>query len=533
MQQQFIYCVLQIIVINVINEISRISITINRRHISKSNDALKKTSIIDSIRINITLLDYQTNTSNYVAKLNPHILGISLKGSSEKLKACFYSCCNLLILQQIYCDRYQSFQLIYLSGQINMAFSILMVKYTSFKASTVYVGVVILAKTLIQTYFEPFNPVYFISLILLSFSILMVSYINEKYRRLAFLHQFTNRQWESIIPTLIQNPFLLFTFDEERMIFRIKLFNDIQISDWGVKTDQSENLRYFLRTYYVGKETLEQYIVSKLKRTSVTQSELLEQKLKITKEDKYNDQQKQIAITFSQFELSETVFMIVFDQNEERVKGLEKIKNALIQGINQHQELTLNFIKKQLALINQSINLNPGIDFLYKLKLHCLYFQGRFTQCNSFQDIEEDVKFFSLKFLIKEVVHIYEMAFPQQKFEITFSETHEYQMFSNLKLVQIYILTIFQSLYRQQNQPVIYIHIKELNQEIKKIQILITCYDSYDIVKQLLTNQIFYKIQTRICPSTKIKVKNEAIMFILYQDLEQLNQIRLLQEEIE
>lgn len=57
------------------NEISRVSTTIYRRYISRSNDALKKTSIIDSTRINITLLNNQTNTSNNVAKLNSHILG--------------------------------------------------------------------------------------------------------------------------------------------------------------------------------------------------------------------------------------------------------------------------------------------------------------------------------------------------------------------------------------------------------------------------------------------------------------------------
>lgn len=44
-----------------------------------------------------------------------------------------------------------------------------------------------------------------------------------------------------------------------------------------------------------------------------------------------------MLITLSEFYLNQDVYLIVFDQHEQKVKGLEKLKNALIHGINQHQ----------------------------------------------------------------------------------------------------------------------------------------------------------------------------------------------------
>ena len=49
----------------------------------------------------------------------------------------------------------------------------------------------------------------------------------------------------------------MFTFDEERLNFNLKIANDMTDICWDNEKTPSENLRFFLRSFKMGNDNLE------------------------------------------------------------------------------------------------------------------------------------------------------------------------------------------------------------------------------------------------------------------------------------
>ncbi|CAD8128733.1 unnamed protein product [Paramecium sonneborni] len=193
----------------------------------------------------------------------------------------------------------------------------------------------------------------FMQIIIATLCILLFIYQNDQNQRAHFQLQFSDKQWEQTLPVIIQSPFLMFTFDEERINFNLKLQNDIKKICWDTEKAPSENLRSFLRSYKMGNDNLEQYILNR-KRSCNDYQKIFYYNLRIQRHDQEIEQKKAL-IRLSDFYLGQQVFLIVFDQHEQKIRQLSKLKDALIQGINQHQNLTHNFLKKQLVLMQNAI----------------------------------------------------------------------------------------------------------------------------------------------------------------------------------
>ncbi|CAD8045004.1 unnamed protein product [Paramecium primaurelia] len=459
---------------------------------------------------------------------------ISLKGSPEKVKAIFQFTNILLCILQIRANYYSTPQCIYLSGQNIMIFNMIMFYFSSIQEAPIQLIFFLVSRCVITALVnDMFMGQDLISIIITTLSILIFIYQNDQIQREHFLLQFSDKQWEQTLPVVIQSPFVMFTFDEERLNFNLKIANDMTGICWDNEKAPSENLRFFLRSFKMGNDNLEQYLVTR-SRTCSDYKKIFQFQLRIQRNEQIYGTKKYI-IRFSDFYLREQVFLIVFDQHEQKIRILEKVKTALIQGINQHQNLTINFLQKQQQLLQNLIVSNNSISTIYKMKIHCMYFIGKYTQCNSFQEIEQQIIQINITDMIKGLIHIYCMAYKTIQIEFSSSTFEDIYIFSNEQLLNIFLVIIFQTLVRIfQNGKTVFIHISETNnqQDLELIKISVLFNKSEELKQKLVYNQLFYKIQVRLSPKVDIVSNDNSCHFEIYKDLNLLNAIRMLEEDI-
>ncbi|CAD8119600.1 unnamed protein product [Paramecium sonneborni] len=459
---------------------------------------------------------------------------ISLKGSPEKVKTIFQFTNIIILFLQIRANQYSNPQSIYLSGQNIMIFNMIMFYFSSIQEAPIQLLLFLISRCLITGLVNDiFIGQDLISIVITSIGILIFIYQNDKIQREHFLLQFSDKQWEQTLSTIIQSPFVMFTFDEERLNFNLKIANDMKGICWDNEKAPSENLRFFLRSFKMGNDNLEQYLVTR-SRTCSDYTKIYQFQLRIQRNEQIYGTKKYV-IRFSDFYLREQVFLIVFDQHEQKIRTLEKVKTALIQGINQHQNLTINFLEKQLQLIQNIIISNNYISTIYKMKIHCMYFIGKYTQCNSFQEIEQKIIQINITDMIKGLIHIYCMAYKQIQIEFSSTTFEDIYIFSNEQLLNIFLVIIFQTLIRIfQNGKTVFVHISEINtqKDLELIKISILFNNSEELKQKLVFNSLFYKIQVRLSPKVDIVYNDNACHFEIYKDLNQLNAIRILEEDL-
>ncbi|CAD8116804.1 unnamed protein product [Paramecium sonneborni] len=463
------------------------------------------------------------------------LLFVSFKCTPEKVKSIFSFTNNLLSILQAYANYYQQPQSIYINGQNVMIFNMSMFYFSSIQEAPIQLIVFLTSRILIQGLQNDFFIVQdFIQIIITTLCILLFIYQNDQNQRAHFQLQFSDKQWEQTLPVIIQSPFLMFTFDEERINFNLKLQNDMKKIFWDTEKAPSENLRSFLRSYKMGNDNLEQYILNR-KRSCNDYQQIFLYNLRIQKYDQDIEQKKTI-IRLSDFYLGQQVFLIVFDQHEQKIRQLSKLKDALIQGINQHQNLTLNFLRKQLVLMQNALIQKNTTEHIYKLKIHCMYFIGKYTQCNSFQDIEEKLQQINFTEMIKDLIHIYNMAYKNIQIEFSSNSFVDIYAFSNEQLLKIFMIILFQTFVRlNKNGRTIFVHLTDSksNSEFQLIKIGIIFDKTQEFKQKLINNQLFYKIQVRLSPKVDIITSENCCQFLIYKNLEKLNEIRVLEEEIE
>ncbi|CAD8180163.1 unnamed protein product [Paramecium pentaurelia] len=463
------------------------------------------------------------------------LVGVSFKGTPEKVKSIFSFTNNLLCVLQVCANYYKYPQCIYINGQNVMIFNMTMFYFSSIQEAPIQLIVFLGSRLLISGLVNDFFIVQdFIQIIITTLCILLFIYQNDQNQRAHFQLQFSDKQWEQTLPVIIQNPFLMFTFDDERINFNLKLQNDMQKIFWDNEKAPSENLRSFLRSYKMGNDNLEQYILNRTRSCSDYKKIFLHS-LRIQRFDQESESKKTV-IRLSDFYLGQQVFLIEFDQHEQKIRQLSKLKDALIQGINQHQNLTINFLKKQLNLMQNAINSKNTIEHIYKLKIHCMYFIGKYTQCNSFQDIEEKIQQINITEMVKDLIHTYSMAYKHIQIEFSSNSFEDIYGLTNQQLLNIFLVILFQTFVRlNSNGKTIFVHLADTksNSEFQLIKISILFDKTEEFKQKLINNQLFYKIQVRLSPKVDIINLENSSQFLIYKNLQQLNDIRMLEEEIE
>ncbi|CAD8116808.1 unnamed protein product [Paramecium sonneborni] len=341
----------------------------------------------------------------------------------------------------------------------------------------------------------------------------------EKHKRLLFLSNNQGNDWHSLLPSIITDPFILFTYDEERMCFRYKNSSQIYHFPYCASELQAEeNFRQFLRMAFIGQISLEQFILNRIEKQTKF-FDLNQFTLKSNQQDSTDFEERSILL--AELYHLEDNFLIVLEQSKQRALTLQSTKDQLIDLIGQHQQLVQNFLKKQGSIINRCIlNQYNRMHLIYQVKLHHMYFEGKYKVSNSFQKLQfaSETVNLNFKIIFLSMISLFKKAYKDWNFYFDCSDT-QYDVIHYKDMAQDFIIQLLQVTLRKTNndyqtQTRILLHSKS---ELLFIRII--CVNTYLLAENLNKNLVVKYFLKFHSPETEIKVTEGGVFIQLYKDV--------------
>ncbi|CAD8119602.1 unnamed protein product [Paramecium sonneborni] len=358
-----------------------------------------------------------------------------------------------------------------------------------------------------------------------------VVYNIEKQRRLLFLSNNQGNDWYQLLPSVISDPFVLFSFDPNRMSFKYKNSSKIDRFPYcNQEFSQEDNFRQFFRLQHISGVTIEQFILKRIEKQS--QFFYLNQfTLKPNQFDSVDFEETNILLA-ELYHLDDN-FLIVLEQSKQRAQYLQSTKDNLINLISQHQQLVYNFLKKQATLINLSLqNETSRIQLLYQLKLHHLYFQGKYKISNSFSQNNKQLQTVCIDFkqLFIAIISLFQKAYIDINLQFDFTD-NKFDAIQYKDMPQDFIIQLLQVILRktttdQKFKTRIILHSKF---EILFIQII--CLNSFILVENLNKNLVIKLYLKLHSPESEVRVNENGINIQLYKDVSQLKSLNKFQDD--
>ncbi|CAD8124249.1 unnamed protein product [Paramecium sonneborni] len=366
--------------------------------------------------------------------------------------------------------------------------------------------------------------------ILCQICFISVLYTIEKQRRLLFLRNNQGNDWHQLLPSVINDPFVLFSFDHNRMCFKYKNSNKIDRFPYCKQEFQQEdNFRQFFRLQQISNVTIEQFILNRIEKQT-NFFDLNQYTLRPNQYDSVDFEETNILL--AEFYHLDSNFLIVLEQSKLRAQYLQSTKDKLINLIGQHQQLVYNFLKKQATLINLSLqNETSRIQLLYQLKLHHLYFQGKYKISNSFSQAYTYFQTACIDFkqLFTAIISLFQKAYIDinLQFDTTdnrFDAIHYKDMPQDF-IIQLLQITLRKTTTDQRSKIRIILHSKL---EILFIQII--CLNSFILLENLNKNLVIKMYLKLHSPESQIKISDNGINIQLYKDVSQLKSLNKFQD---
>ncbi|CAD8182655.1 unnamed protein product [Paramecium octaurelia] len=402
----------------------------------------------------------------------------------------------------------------YLFGQMMMTLHIVIILISDFRCALIQLINNLIIKILIaeisngnislQTYLYTF----FIAFM----AIFVLQRTNKQYRQ-SFLFTITDNSQEMIIPLLLDNPFAYFTFDQNHLSFQVRLSNFSEFPQFNQFQQSQTNLKALLRKYAIFGTTLEDFIFN---RVNTHNNKLLVNKiLELNNKKKPNEK---LIVKYSEFYITELMFMIVVDQKQQivlsqnqKINKLEKGIKVFIGGINK-------FLQAQLHLINKS---NYDRNSFYKMQTKLMYILTKFS-------ISKDIALSScdINSKISYFIKLYQKAYNVQ---IQYRHHHADNDFYIITMKQMLnqLLIKLMTFLSKLNEDQISI---EIFSEQNFIDLIIYTKSIAALHVKLQKKTNFRKILKQIGPFDKLIVNQESIIIRLYKNmghLEDMNPFEL------
>ncbi|CAD8150866.1 unnamed protein product [Paramecium pentaurelia] len=184
------------------------------------------------------------------------------------------------------------------------------------------------------------------STLILMFFMCFFSYKLNVLNRTSFLLSQYDYMWESVFPKIVDTPYLIFTFSDEKLEFIFKSQNKLPF-----QCDNSKQLKEFLREWQCNKNSLENTLYNLYTNQNI--NEFHSRKIEILKDNKT----KQL-IRYSMMKSLSSTFIIKFDDS---VMKVEDCKVILKSTIKKQEELRMKLVKRiykhlQMSLIQKQQN---------------------------------------------------------------------------------------------------------------------------------------------------------------------------------
>ncbi|CAD8206071.1 unnamed protein product [Paramecium octaurelia] len=499
-------------------------------------DNFKKTALLSFIIALIRLISFANEENIAGILITSIILSIILLMSILILKFCSSGTIfcmvfinNLLILHQIH-DQQGTNQFILGTNLAIAHTSILLI--IDYKLAAINIVCQTLFKLLIAGLFDGKTDSCSVILsILCPICFVSVVYNIEKERRLLFLSNNQGNDWHQLLPSVISDPFVLFSFDHHRMCFKYK--NSSKMDRFPYCTQefsQEDNFRQFFRLQHISGVTIEQFILNRIDKKSKF-FDLNQFTLRPNQYDSVDFEETNILLA-ELYNLDDN-FLIVLEQSNQRTQYLQSTKDKLINLIGQHQSIVYNFLKKQATLINLSLqNETSRIQVLYQLKLHHLYFQGKYKISNSFSQAKTYFETVSIDYkqLFLAIISLFQKAYSDVNLQFDCTDTKfdvvHYKDMPQDFIIQLLQITLRKTTLDQRSKIRIILHSKL---EILFVQII--CFNSFILFENLNKNSVIKLYLKLHSPDSEIRIGENAINIQLYRDVSQLKSMNKFQEE--
>ncbi|CAD8071961.1 unnamed protein product [Paramecium sonneborni] len=197
--------------------------------------------------------------------------------------------------------------------------------------------------------------IYFSTLFLMLF-MCFFSYKLNTLNRTSFLLSQYDYMWESVFPKIVDNPYIIFSFSEDKLEFLFK-----SQSKMPFECNNSKQLKTFLREWNYNLESLENTFYKLYQNQAL--NEFHSKRIEITKDCK-NKQ----YIRYSMMKSISSTFIIKFDDSVIKVDDCKIIMKKMIKN---SQQLRMELIKSIYKNLQKSLN-SKFQDNLWQMRNSCL-----------------------------------------------------------------------------------------------------------------------------------------------------------------
>ncbi|CAK62254.1 unnamed protein product (macronuclear) [Paramecium tetraurelia] len=182
--------------------------------------------------------------------------------------------------------------------------------------------------------------------LILMFFMCFFSYKLNVLNRTSFLLSQYDYMWESVFPKIVDTPYLIFTFSEEKLEFIFKSQNKLPF-----QCNNSKQLKEFLREWHWNQLSIENVLFNLYNNQSL--NEFHSRKIEIQKDNKTKQ-----SIRYSMMKSLSSTFIIKFDDS---IIKVDDCKVVLKGTIKKQEELRMQLVKRiyknlQMSLISKQQN---------------------------------------------------------------------------------------------------------------------------------------------------------------------------------
>ncbi|CAD8153538.1 unnamed protein product [Paramecium octaurelia] len=197
--------------------------------------------------------------------------------------------------------------------------------------------------------------IYSTTLILMCF-MCFLSYKFNILNRTSFLLSQYDYMWESIFPKIVDNPYLIFTFNEDKLEFVLKSQNRISF-----ECNTTQQLKEFLRDWHLNQDSLENTLYQLYLNEDI--NEFHSKKIEIIKDKKAKQ-----YIHYSMMKSLSSTFIIKFDDS---VIKVDDCKIILQKTFKKQEHLRMKLIKSIYKNLHVSLNLRQ-LNNLWSIRNSCM-----------------------------------------------------------------------------------------------------------------------------------------------------------------
>ncbi|CAD8063636.1 unnamed protein product [Paramecium primaurelia] len=420
---------------------------------------------------------------------------------------------HFLMLQQQYVEDGFEPQEAFVYGQNQMLLNIMIILVSDFKFSSISILGNIIIKIVISKYYQPslsYQTILYSIIIGLMF-LYAIFKINQQYR-LSFLFTTQDSQQEQLIPLLTDSPFVLCTYDKDNVQFQQKFSNLQNHQEFKQFSTNHQALNFILRNYSIHGQTLETFLLTRQKK----QDDLIVNKILELKSNNNNHVQK-IFIRYSECFITELIYILIIDKKRQEIQSLQQKLANYEQGLTKFQIHFRNFLKKQILILDKSLNHDQ--NSIYQAITKLMYIFSKFKNKKSSKITNQ-----SFLLIFKKYAKLYSQAYDQKQMKIEFCQEIK-DIFTIENTLDEFMINFFTHLFKTK-ADIIQIHLcKSFSQQNEFIDIIIKVDVMSELYILLQRSTNFRRILKMISPHDYVILNDDCLIVRLYKNMNEINQL--------